>query len=255
MWQVARSACSLRVSAAAVFALGGSLSLWGFQAPGNAAAYPKIEWHLGALLADPQEGGGGAHAGAILLAVSPGGGAQQAGLRAGDLLVECDDERVESSAEAVRRLGSKAKGATVRLAVVREASRLEFTVCLDSPEIQPFLTSRFAGPTREGPFIHNLPRGGTERLGLTVWDLTSQLAEFFGTKGGVLVANVRPWSPADRAGLRAGDVVRSVGNESIRTTADFENKLQRDLSGARLLVTVTRENRNLAVQVTVGSGY
>ena len=39
---------------------------------------------------------------------------------------------------------------------------------------------------REGPYIRTPPRGGARRLGVTVFELTPQLADYFGTKEGVV---------------------------------------------------------------------
>jgi S1-C subfamily serine protease len=77
------------------------------------------------------------------------------------------------------------------------------------------------------------------------------LAEYFGTKDGVLIDSVRPWSPADRAGLKAGDVVIGVDGHAVRTATDLANALNRDLSGVRLSVGVTRDRRTSAIEVKV----
>jgi serine protease Do len=104
---------------------------------------------------------------------------------------------------------------------------------------------------REGPYIRTLPRGGARRLGVAVLELTPQLADYFGTKEGVLIASVRDWSPADRAGLKAGDVITAVDGIAVGTEADFTRVLHRDLTSAELSITVTRYLRKQRIEVNV----
>jgi len=57
---------------------------------------------------------------------------------------------------------------------------------------------------------------GVYQIGLGVTPLTEQLAEYFGVEGGILVNNVRPDSPAWRAGIRAGDVIVDIDGVPVR---------------------------------------
>ncbi len=61
--------------------------------------------------------------------------------------------------------------------------------------------------------------------GAELRDLTRALGKHFGVSEGVLATNVTPGSPAGRAGLRAGDVVVSVGGEPISTVAQLRTAL------------------------------
>src|SRR5207237_3079330 len=60
-------------------------------------------------------------------------------------------------------------------------------------------------------FDFDLPElGSGRRLGVSVLELTDQLASYFGVRRGVLVTAVTEGSPASRAGLKAGDVITGV---------------------------------------------
>jgi S1-C subfamily serine protease len=113
--------------------------------------------------------------------------------------------------------------------------------------LAPFVVT----PVREGAYIRMLPRGGAQRLGVTVQELTPQLADYFGAQGGALVVNVRRSSPADRADLRAGDVITGIDGIAVMTTADLRRWLQRDLTNVALSISVRRDRLSQIVNVKI----
>ncbi|MFT5720624.1 MAG: Do/DeqQ family serine protease [Motiliproteus sp.] len=84
------------------------------------------------------------------------------------------------------------------------------------------------------------------RLGVIIQDLSPDLAEAFGLQvreSGVLVSEVVDNSAADKAGIRAGDVVLKVNGETIRNTAELRSKLGVWLIGSSLTVDLLRDSR------------
>ena len=69
---------------------------------------------------------------------------------------------------------------------------------------------------------------------------------------GVLLAGVRPGSPADRAGLRRGDILVGLGDHRIGSVEDFMFALTASKPGEAMTATVLREGRRLEVAVTLG---
>jgi membrane-associated protease RseP (regulator of RpoE activity) len=90
------------------------------------------------------------------------------------------------------------------------------------------------------------------RSGLMVENITPQLGEFFGVKGGngVLVRSVEKGSRGEKAGFRAGDVVVKVNNQPVHDTSDFTHAL-RSSSGGAAAVTVMREKREQNLTLTL----
>lgn len=91
--------------------------------------------------------------------------------------------------------------------------------------------------------------GDRPRLGVRLQSLTPQLAEYFGLgdRRGALVASVRDGSPADRAGLQAGDVLLSVDGEEIPDVGDAVRAV-RDSDG-EVEIRVLRRGEERAVTV------
>jgi serine protease Do len=85
--------------------------------------------------------------------------------------------------------------------------------------------------------------------GLVGQSLTQDLAEGFGleTPGGVIVAKVYPGGPADRAGVRAGDVILGLDGQRVADVASFRYRVAtRDLGGtAELEIWRSRTNKTL----------
>jgi molecular chaperone DnaK (HSP70) len=90
------------------------------------------------------------------------------------------------------------------------------------------------------------------RSGLMVENLTPQLGDFFGTKNGtgVLVRSVEKGSRAEKAGLRAGDVITRVGEQFIHDTSDFTHALHTHSAGT-VRVAVLRDKKEQILTITL----
>ncbi|MGH8598101.1 MAG: DegQ family serine endoprotease [Gammaproteobacteria bacterium] len=92
-------------------------------------------------------------------------------------------------------------------------------------------------------------------LGAEMQNLTPDLATAFGlqrVQGAVLV-NVLPGSPAEQAGLRAGDVVTSVNGKTVRDASDLRNQVGLMRVGDKLSLEVLRDGKSQTMNATVGS--
>jgi membrane-associated protease RseP (regulator of RpoE activity) len=85
-----------------------------------------------------------------------------------------------------------------------------------------------------------------------VENITPQLGEFFGAKngGGVLVRSVEKGSRAEKAGLRAGDVIVRVGDQPVHDTSDFTHSLH-SRNGGSVNVEVLRDKKSQTLTLTL----
>jgi hypothetical protein len=111
-----------------------------------------------------------------------------------------------------------------------------------------FVPPRIRIPRIEIPMIAAYGR----RHGVVVENLTPQLGEVFGVKNGegVLVRSVEKGSPAETAGLRAGDVIVRVGSERVEGTSDWNRVLRAQKPGP-VQIGIVREKRQQTVSLTV----
>jgi S1-C subfamily serine protease len=96
------------------------------------------------------------------------------------------------------------------------------------------------------PFTFSM-RGGTV-IGVTVSDMSDQLGEYFGAKGGALVTSVTDNSPAARAGVKAGDVITAINGQEIKVPSDVRRATQRLASGAEFTIDVLRDKKKLTLK-------
>ncbi|MBA6412540.1 DegQ family serine endoprotease [Parahaliea sp. F7430] len=91
-------------------------------------------------------------------------------------------------------------------------------------------------------------------LGVTIQDIDKTLAESFGLDRpqGALVAQVAPDSPADKAGLQAGDVILRFDDKAIPSSSDLPHVVGLIAPGTQVPVEIMREQKKRKIKVTVG---
>ncbi len=92
------------------------------------------------------------------------------------------------------------------------------------------------------------------QLGVTVQYLTSDLAASLGLKKveGVLVSGVKAGGPADRAGVKSGDVVLSINNMAVNDVNQLRNMIAEAGAGAEVTLTILRNGNRQDVRVKLG---
>ncbi len=93
------------------------------------------------------------------------------------------------------------------------------------------------------------------QLGVSIQDLTPQLAQAFGLDRdrGVVVTQVMPGSPAERAGLQTGDVIREVNGRSVQSSSELRNAIGLLRSGDTAELRLYRDGQTLTVSAEIGA--
>lgn len=112
----------------------------------------------------------------------------------------------------------------------------------------------------------NMARGVMEQLvqngkvvrgfvGVTIQESTEALSEAFGVqeKGGALISDVRPGSPAEKAGLKSGDVILKVDGKPIRDGRHVKFAVANVSPGKTVPFDVIRDGKPTSVNVKVGA--
>jgi serine protease Do len=151
-------------------------------------------------------------AGANVFAVEPGTPADRAGLRAGDVIITLDSQPIENSTALTSLLARRHPGDRVELGVVRDRQRRNITVTLGEFE-RPGASA--------SPRVASQDATG-ELLGFSVEPLTARIAAELGydTRTGVVINNVRNFSPAANAGLQPGMLLREINGRRVESPDD-----------------------------------
>jgi len=170
--------------------------------------------------------------GALIADVTADGPAAKTGLKAGDVVVEFEGQRIDSSSDLPPLVGKTAPGASAKLVVLRGGQPKNLTVTIgELPEEN--VAARAPGPKAGEK---------NDKLGLALSELGAQQRKQAGVEEGVLVERVGE-GPAQRAGIRPGDVIQQVDGKPVKNIAAF-----------RTLIAAAPKERSVPVLVRRGNG-
>jgi serine protease Do len=215
--------------------------------------------------------------GAMVDGINPNSPASTAGLREKDVVVEFDGERVRSAGHLSRLVSETPAGREVAMAVMRDGRRTVLRIVPDAQE-RGWFDPRFGEVMESGEWREQveharraareigrnipevmesmregIPGPNRARLGVSVQQLSGDLAEYFGVKSGVLVASVVPDSPAARAGLKAGDVITAINGKPIATSRELVTALPAGDASQEISLMVVREKKEIVVKANLAT--
>ncbi len=182
--------------------------------------------------------------GALVGQVQPDSPADKAKIKVGDIIVQVDDLQIENPNHLRNVIASKKPGTTVTLKVFRDKNYITIRVKLgELPEMDDESEGSVA------PEKDNI-----DKLGLSVQNLTPDLARQLGTKrkSGVVVTRVRPGSIAQLSGLVPQDIIIEADGEPIDSISKFKTVMTDDRlkRGVRLVVENKGVTRFVFIRVS-----
>jgi serine protease Do len=190
--------------------------------------------------------------------VEDGSPAEKAGLKAGDVVLEYNGERVEGMEQFGRMVRETPPGREVKLKISRNGSGQTLTAVVGSRKMRGFsgnFPEGFVMPEIRIPEIPQIfTTMRTARLGVEIESLGSQLAEFFGVKDGVLVRAVLENTPAQKAGIKAGDVITKVDGMPVTSPSELSGAVRTASAKKTYSVEFMRDRKPQTVTVTVDQG-
>ena len=190
-------------------------------------------------------------AGVEITRVDENSPAEKAGLKSGDVILDYNGQHVEGIEQFSRLVRETPAGREVKLGVFRNGANQTIVAKIGSRRPAPVAPFDLGNLSLRIPDIpHTFMGWRSSLLGVEAESLDGQLAEFFGVKEGVLVRSVVHGSAAERAGMKAGDVITRVDDSKVASSSDVTSRL-RSSRGKSVPVVVLRDHKEVTVSVTV----
>jgi len=184
--------------------------------------------------------------------VEPNSPAAKAGLKEGDVILQFNKQDVAGVLQLMRLVRETPAGRSVELKVRRDNRDQTFSVTTEKPPNE-FARLGIQWPDTRG-IIRQIPQiqvtTAYTQSGIRVEQMTDQLRDFFGVFSnlGVLVASVEKGSDAEKAGLKAGDVIVSIDGKNVRTPADFNREMRAPGSKPALKIFREKQEREIKIE-------
>jgi membrane-associated protease RseP (regulator of RpoE activity) len=208
--------------------------------------------------------------GAVITLIDHDAPAGKIGLKVNDVVLELNGQAVEGAEQLRRMLREIPAGRKVSLEISRDGNVQTLTAELANRKAMEHEVWNNIGTGGDvfgtGPGMammgdgdapllggfHMPFFGSSLNVGALVEPLTSQMAEYLGVSGGLMVRQVAHKSEADTAGLKAFDVILKVGSDAIASMGDWERALHSN-QGKPVQVTILRDKKQQTLTLQVDS--
>ncbi len=191
--------------------------------------------------------------------------AAKAGLKEHDVVLEYNGTKVESAEQFQRLIRETPPGRTATLGISRDGNPVTITAQIGD---RSKLANKAFKWEHSGPklVLPDLPPAAnfntpfdfqvfsyTPLLGIQVENLNQQLGDFFGVKNGegLLVKSVEKGSAAEKAGLKAGDVIIRAENERVTDRTDLRRVLRSHSNGGKVVLGIVRDKHEQSLTIDV----
>lgn len=196
--------------------------------------------------------------GALISAVVGDSPAKEAGLKKNDVIIAVDGKPIDDADDLTEAISAHADGDEITVRIVRDGSEQDVKVTLESRRRGDVVFwSWDDNPPKARAYAEALDsyrvHGSRGYLGVRVSDLSAQLGHYFGVeKGrGALVTEVTKGSPAESAGVRAGDVIVAIDDETVYDSRDVTSLVRESEKGEEVSIRVIRDKKELTLSATI----
>jgi len=222
-------------------------------------------YRLGVVVSDLDEdkaNESGVKEGAYVLEVIEGSEAERIGLKAKDVITKIDGKKVKDADDLIDYVSAAEEDKEAALTIWRDGKELTLKTKLRKAQRRwPF--HFFFDPDHRGialpessfhwlPGLFQVPTAVKGAyLGVQAKNLSKQLLSYFEVEHGVLIEEVINDSPAEKAGLKAGDVITKINDREIRDSKDLIRTINYFNGGEKVTVHYARKGSKKSVSVTL----
>ncbi|MFQ5797814.1 MAG: Do family serine endopeptidase [Bacteroidota bacterium] len=178
--------------------------------------------------------------------------AEEAGIKAGDVILMVDGRDVNAANELQTLIATRHPGDVVKLKIYRDGKTFEKRVTLRALDDEAFTTRASGQPKGKPEPDRKAPESiSFEKLGLTCRNLTSEEKKRYKAEAGVLVSDVKRYSEADNRQLFKDDIILEADRKEIRSVGELQEVFNEHKPGDSVLLRVKTEEtvRFVALQM------
>ena len=185
-------------------------------------------------------------AGVEITHVAPDSPADKAGLKEGDVVLQYNGTKIDGLEQLSRLVRETPVGREAKLEIFRNGAPLMLMARVGEHPSVPGMPDGFSFHMPDVP--RTIQGLRSPMLGVEAESIEGQLAQFFGVNEGVLVRTVMKGSPAEKAGVRAGDVIVRVDEAKVTTPPEISAHL-RSARGKPVPVAIMRDHKEMNLTV------
>ncbi len=196
--------------------------------------------------------------------------AEEAGLERGDIVIMFDGKNARSVRRLTRLIDWSEPGEKMSVVILRDGDEKTITVVIGEDDDDnnvffyggedfhfevPDIDIRIPNVPRipHAPQVYSFSTGhlSTSHIGVSLHALSKQLADHYDVDGGALINEVVDDSPAEKAGLQAGDVIVEVDGDEVDDISDIREAIQEKDEDETVEVTVVRSGSRKTFDVEI----
>ncbi|MDH4155982.1 MAG: PDZ domain-containing protein [candidate division Zixibacteria bacterium] len=181
--------------------------------------------------------------------------ADEAGLREDDIIISLNGQKIRTAKELTDLLDESQTGDKAELVIMRDDDEKTITAVLGDKPDRYYIAPRMGKLPKSGKDLFFFDtKYRRSFIGVSLAGLSDQLGEYFGAEEGrgALITEVEEGSPAEKAGLRAGDVIVAVGDERVKDYGDVQEMISELDPGDTAKIRVLRDKKETDITVEVG---
>ncbi len=218
--------------------------------------------------------------GVLVSEVIDDGPAEKAGLQDGDIIIKFDGENLKNYQGLTKAVASSSPGEKVKIVVLRDGK--EKSIKVELGERQEKSYAFFSGKTnnpmspgclnpdfdQENVFVWHDGDNSEMKImlnglldldsdhgfmGVELDDINEQMGDYFDVEdgSGALITSVNEDSAAEKAGLKAGDVIVKMDDEDIESAADVHNLMSDTEAEDEIKIKIVRKGKNKTLDITL----
>ena len=167
--------------------------------------------------------------GVLVTHVFEGDPADKGGIKAKDIIITIDGKPVPTARELSSTIAGIAVGKKTAISLIRDGKKKTVYIKIAKRQDDESLAKK--------------ETGGSDELGLMASELTPEIARQLGydeNEKGVIIANVKPGSKAELAGIRQGDLIKEINRRPVSTLNDYQIKMQKIKKGETIHLLIKR---------------